>query len=313
MDAGSRGGFREMSLLHPFVHMYSLDADETVAPDHPDFASFRHFPLALYSSDGEMDLHVTAQPGMTSLLEFDAEAFNRHFGLIPGSAEWRQGLKTVHRQRTRLQTADRFLREQSIERVDFLKLDTQGTELEILRGASEYLGTGKISIIKTEISLLPVYREQCVFGELDNFLRACGFILVDCIFYPDAIHPWRPDKAISVSLEEQPRFSAVGDAVYVLDPASYEAADRGASTVRSALILNQLGYVSLAFDFLMRLGLETPIAETLLRDTAVRADRRTRLKKFLKNQLPPWAFRRIQRFRKSLVLRNTAASRRRGA
>ena len=60
VDVGSRGGFHDMRLLHPLINMYSLDADTTMKPPLQKFASFHHFPLALYSSEGEMDMFITA-------------------------------------------------------------------------------------------------------------------------------------------------------------------------------------------------------------------------------------------------------------
>lgn len=98
---------------------------------------------------------VTAHPEMTSLLEFDEAAFVRHFGLIPGSEIWKQRLTATHRRRTRTRRADDLFRSEGLSRVDFLKLDTQGTELEALRGAHDYLSRGRISVIRTEKIRLP--------------------------------------------------------------------------------------------------------------------------------------------------------------
>ena len=313
VDAGSRGGFHEMALLRPFAHMYSFDADRSIEPGHLNFASFHHFPVALYSSAGEMDLHITYQPGMTSLLEPDEKVFVRHFGLIPGSRTWRRGLTVLRRQNTKLRTIDVLLRDQGVERVDFLKLDTQGTELEILKGAKTYLSTGRISIIKTEISFVPIYRDQCTFSDLDDFLRRHGFILVDCVFYPDAVHPRDAGKAIEANLREQSRFGVIGDAVYVLDSARLESQSRVESSIRSALMLNQMGYVSFAFAMLRDCGLDSARAEHLLRATTMRLDPKTRLKKFLKDQLPPWAFRTILRLHGSFALARRSAKSVRGS
>ena len=300
VDAGSRGGFADVPLLHPWVHMYSVDADATVEPRPQNFASFRHFPLALHSSEGEIELFVAARPGMSSLLEFDEAAFTRHFGLMPGSETWKHALTQTHGQKTRAQTADNLFRSQGLERVDFFKLDTQGTELEILKGAREHLSAGRISVIKTEVSFLPVYRNQCTFSDIDQFLKEHGFVFVDCVFYPDGVHPHSSSKAVQgVHLEEQIRFSAGGDAVYALHPGSYTGSDRAGFTIRSAVLLNQMGYVSLAFDLLKDSAYPVDSAESLLRATAM-TDNRTRLKQALKNHLSPWAYRKVRQLSRSL-------------
>jgi FkbM family methyltransferase len=300
VDAGSRGGFHDMRLLHPLIHMYSVDADTSLDPSDQKFASFHHFPLALYSSEGEMDLFVAARPGMSSLLEFDADSFTRHFGLMPGSESWRHGLTPIRRQKTKVRKADSLFKSQHLTRIDFLKLDTQGTELDILRGAHEYLSTGRISVIKTEVSFLPVYKSQCTFSEIDQFLKSHGFLFVDCMFYPDAVHAPTSAKAIhDVNLKEQSRFSAGGDAVYALHPDNY-ANDRIGSTIRSAILLNQMGYVSFAFDLLRGCGYPSISAENLLRATTVSRDSKARLRGMLKSQLPPWAYRKVRTLRWTL-------------
>jgi FkbM family methyltransferase len=283
--------------------MYSVDADATAEHPPQTFASSRHFPVALYSAEGEMELIVTEQPGMSSLLEFDSGAFDRHFGLICGSRMWRQGFTPKRRQKTSVTTLDSLLRSQGLSRIDFLKLDAQGTELEILKGAREYLSAGRISIIKTEVMLLPVYRNQCTFSEIDHFLKGHGYLFVDCAFYPDAVHTPVSAKAVSgVKLEEQKRFSGGGDAFYMLRPDKCVGDERRDFCTRSAILLNQLGYVSLAFDLLKSADYSAGSAEQLLRATA-KVDPRARWKRLLKDQLPPWAYRRALQIRWSLQQR----------
>jgi len=50
------------------------------------------------------------------------------------------------------QTIDNFCKLKKIDRIDLLKLDTDGTEYEVLLGAENLLATNKIGLIYTEIS-----------------------------------------------------------------------------------------------------------------------------------------------------------------
>ena len=109
---------------------------------------------------------------------------------------------------------------------------------------------------------------------------------------------WWQRKAIrDVSLKEETRFSAGGDAFYTLDPSRYGGDDRSGFTTRSAVVLNQLGYVSLALDILRRSSFPADKIEELLRVTA-RVDSRPPWKRALRNHLPPSAYRGIQRLRR---------------
>jgi len=297
VDVGSRGGLDDLRTLHPWLHLYSLDADPAVDSRPQQFASRHHFSLALHSSQGEMDLFLATHPSMSSLLEFDPVAFGRHFGLMPGSAHWARALTPQRKISVKTDTADHFFRSQNLERIDYLKLDTQGTELEILKGAREYLSAGRIAVIKTEVSLLPVYRDQCTFSDIDRFMKEQGFLFVDCAFYPDEVGAESSARAIEdVSLREQVRFSAGGDAFYVLHPNRHNGDERTAFTVRSAVVLNQLGYVSLARDLLNNASFPLDQIEAMLRATA-RVDAKARLKRALRNYLPPSAYRAMQRLR----------------
>lgn len=56
-----------------------------------------------------------------------------------------------------VQTLDRFCEEHSIARIDFLKLDVEGHELAVLRGAKQMLAAGAVSIIQFEFGPANIY------------------------------------------------------------------------------------------------------------------------------------------------------------
>jgi hypothetical protein len=69
--------------------------------------------------------------------------------------------------------------------VDFVKVDTQGSELPILKGAGDYLTESNIGI-EVEVEFLPLYQGQPLFADVDIFLRAQGYELFDL-----SRHFWR--------------------------------------------------------------------------------------------------------------------------
>ncbi|HEY4143121.1 MAG TPA: FkbM family methyltransferase [Pseudolabrys sp.] len=58
--------------------------------------------------------------------------------------------------------------------LDYLKIDVQGSELSIFRNGKQRLS--KAVIIHTEVSLVPLYKNQPVIGDIDLELRSLGFI-----------------------------------------------------------------------------------------------------------------------------------------
>jgi FkbM family methyltransferase len=62
----------------------------------------------------------------------------------------------------------------AIEALDFLKIDTQGSELSIFRSGE--LKLAQAVAIQTEVSFVTLYKKQPVMGEVDMELRRQGFI-----------------------------------------------------------------------------------------------------------------------------------------
>jgi FkbM family methyltransferase len=71
---------------------------------------------------------------------------------------------------------------------DYLKLDTQGSELEILTHATETL-RGCL-LIETEVSFVPLYEGSPLFADVDRLLRARGFTFLR--FLGMSGRPYRP-------------------------------------------------------------------------------------------------------------------------
>ena len=57
---------------------------------------------------------------------------------------------------------------------DYLKVDVQGAEVDVFAGASNLLAS--VTVIHTEIEFIPLYQGQPLFAEVDQVLRAQGFL-----------------------------------------------------------------------------------------------------------------------------------------
>ncbi len=63
-------------------------------------------------------------------------------------------------------------------RADVIKLDTQGSELAILKGAASTLAAGVIAV-DVEVEFSQMYEDQPLFGDVDAYLRPFGLQLFD--------------------------------------------------------------------------------------------------------------------------------------
>jgi FkbM family methyltransferase len=61
-----------------------------------------------------------------------------------------------------------------------LKIDTQGYELEVLKGSSKLLE--RVKLVSLELSLVELYEGQAKYYHIDEYLRSHGFKLID--LYP---------------------------------------------------------------------------------------------------------------------------------
>ena len=75
-------------------------------------------------------------------------------------------------------SVDDYLRDQKILHVDLLKLDVQGFELEVLKGATASLRDNCVSLILTEVNFVSLYEKQAFFEDIYGELIRRGFQLV---------------------------------------------------------------------------------------------------------------------------------------
>src|SRR5581483_9507402 len=105
-------------------------------------------PAALGREDGSATLHVTREPACSSLYPPSAAVLDRYPSLRPFMSP--AGVTTVPL--TRLST---WAAGAGVSRIDFVKLDTQGSELDILRGAGPLLDT--CLGVEAEVMFSPLY------------------------------------------------------------------------------------------------------------------------------------------------------------
>jgi len=75
-------------------------------------------------------------------------------------------------------TIDKFCEEQNIKRIDVLKIDTQGFELEVFKGAKNSMENNRIGLLYFEVTFIDMYKGIPTFGELYDFAINNGFELI---------------------------------------------------------------------------------------------------------------------------------------
>jgi FkbM family methyltransferase len=122
-----------------------------------------------------LTLYVTRNPSCTSLLR------PNEIVLAP-FAEMRQFFAIERELAVTTSTLDHNLDAHGILYADFLELDVQGAELDVLTGAQAILRTSVLAL-QVEVEFVEMYERQPLFGDVDRFLRDSKFQLFDLARY----------------------------------------------------------------------------------------------------------------------------------
>lgn len=172
VDVGCRWGLDETwAAFGPHIERIGFDPDAEecarLSGLNTGGARVRFVPSGLGPAVGEAPLHLTREPACSSLYPPDLETLRHRPELACVEPV---GTATIP-----LTTLDAWAVAEGVERVDIIKLDTQGSELDILRGAERILGT--VRALEVEVEFNPIYSGQPLFGDVDRFLRDRGFVL----------------------------------------------------------------------------------------------------------------------------------------
>ena len=110
----------------------------------------------------KIQMYITKNKGSSSLLKPEKDA-NTLWENDPLSIETELKVKT--------ETIDQYCQKNGIEKIDLLKIDVQGNEIKVLKGAEHMLAKNKIKLIFTEISVAPNYEGQSDIDELIRLLK----------------------------------------------------------------------------------------------------------------------------------------------
>lgn len=127
------------------------------------------YPCALHSKSGRFPFHATNVSEAGSLLHPDPK-------LMQLSAQRKYDFKMIE---VVCNTLDQFCEDNRISKIDILKLDVQGSELETLKGGMNILRAGGVPLLYVEVNFAETYVEQMQFKDLLGFCDLHGYQLWD--------------------------------------------------------------------------------------------------------------------------------------
>lgn len=173
VDVGARWGINErMSGGNKYNLNGWFDNIKSIGfePDKDEFKKLKskeneqYFPYALYSKNGKRDLYIMKSPDWSSF----CKPIEENTSQFRGIAECNIISKICE---VETKTLDSLT-----DDIDFIKIDTEGSEAEILKGADSLM-TNKAIGAEIEIFFYPLREGQATFGEIHKFMLDRGFQL----------------------------------------------------------------------------------------------------------------------------------------
>jgi len=247
---GARSGshpfpFNEKFNDEIFYVMY--DADESCIDQiKEEFEQSKVKCKVIYSGVGEKKetrcLNINYDPNTSSFLNVNKNYSEYYYSTAAGYDYIVDDSYSVVKEcAVNTKTLDELCSEYNITFPDVLSMDTQGTELEILKGASNAL-KNTVAVL-TEVAFIPIYKDQPLFKDIDEYLIKHGFIF--CRFYAEHadMSPYRaPIGARGKGL------MVAADAIYLKSP-EYICNGDETNEEKNRMLL-KLSYVALSYGML---------------------------------------------------------------
>ena len=152
----------------PHSKIIGFEIDKKVCDKMNSEASegIKYYPYALGKANERKKLYNTQAPMCTSLYKPNEKLISLYNNLDFAYLKNETEIETI--------TLDNFISKNSLDNLDFIKIDTQGSELDIFNGGKNSL-KNVVKII-CEVEFVPIYEDQPLFGDVNKFLNENGFM-----------------------------------------------------------------------------------------------------------------------------------------
>jgi len=168
-----------------FLTIHGFEPDEAEcerlnAKARQEGRDYHYHPIGLWSEDTTLPFHLNNNEGGNSFFEQNLELTNRWKLENPHAVTYSKDFfYPVESVEMVVKSLRSWAREARISDIDFIKMNVQGAELEILRGAGRLLES--VLGLLIEVDFVECYHGHPLFSEADPSIRSAGFTFFDLI------------------------------------------------------------------------------------------------------------------------------------
>jgi len=177
LDVGAQGGFFNANIFSKkYNFFFDLIAVEPISNEAKKLEdkNYKVISKGLWSENCKKKLYVLGKrPGSSSMYKPNPDVFSlydfkkKDFSIFDITDEVDVECTTIK------ESLNKF----KVNNLDFLKIDTQGSELEILKGMGEYFPL----IMKIEAQIIPMYYNVPSWSELLNYLYKISYMTCEWV------------------------------------------------------------------------------------------------------------------------------------
>lgn len=189
-DIGSMGGIQKKWILFEKLikfHDFEPQSD----------SSLKNKYVLSNKNDLDLELNITKKLQCSSVLEPNFEYLKKFKSVDRFEVLKKEKFKTI--------TFDKFYADKNL---DFIKIDCEGHEFEILQGAKEYLNKKYVLGLEVECEFFQLRFNQALFWDIKDYLEKNGYVFYDFL----KIVRWEKDQYSEMG---QPQIT---DALFLKNP-----------------------------------------------------------------------------------------------
>lgn len=174
VDIGAMGGIpSKWDILRKAMRILAFEADEREFAKLKSTEQLKYFNCLVHSHAHSLKFYISKSAGRSSVFAPNI----KELAQFPNVDRFHT-VQTEEIEAHRVKSMDEIIRENEVSDIDFMKVDTEGTELAIFQGSREKV-LSMVFGVQVEVEFVEKCIGQPLFRDVDAFMNGNGFQIMD--------------------------------------------------------------------------------------------------------------------------------------